>query len=338
MGLRVLHVTRQSDSSLRPQRPVGGLERAVCELARAQNSIGLDASIVCGDASDAALEADVIHAHDWYGEPFVRRAFRGGFRAIVATSHLPIRRGFTYRDTSHSWTEKLHMEAQLLDVALAIVAPSPFVAGFLEAEYGIDAGRIHVIPHGVDAVAFTPPRDNHQERSGVHLLVVGRVTAQKGVELLIRAIPHVARHAPGLRVTIVGDGDRVPACKALAQRLGVSNRTTFRPAVPSAELPSLYAGASLLIVPSLFEPFGLCGLEALACGCPVLALRPTGAVYLQPEELADSCSPSRMAHAILARLEATSACERARWRMRALAWPWRKSAAATNELYQRVLG
>ena len=89
--------------------------------------------------------------------------------------------------------------------------------------------------------------------------------------------------------------------RRLADRLDLTESVYFRPTVDTAALVEIYASADLLVMPSLFEPFGLVALEALACGCPVLALRPTGACFLQESELADSPSPSRLAAVIVVR-------------------------------------
>jgi len=323
-----------------PERaPAGGLERAVHELAKAQREIGLDASVVGSDRRDFPAGADILHAHDWYAQPFAQRYFDGGERGIVVTSHLPVRRGFTYRDTAHTWNEKLQMEARLFDLAAAIIAPSPFAAAFLSAEYGITSDRLHVIAHGVDARVFRPPAPSENLNATAHVVTAGRITAQKGVELFIRALPHVARHVAELRATIVGDGDSLPACERLAQRLGLAERITFRPAVAAEELAKLYGTATLFVMPSLFEPFGLAGLEALACGCPVLSIAPTGATYLSPGELAASCSPSRFARAIVTVLQSASKGDgyRAALRERALEWPWSRAAERSAELYAMVL-
>ncbi|HLY01983.1 MAG TPA: glycosyltransferase family 4 protein, partial [Candidatus Cybelea sp.] len=336
--LKVLHVTRDAHLPS-ADAPAGGLERAVHELVKAQRAVGIDASVVGPDVKGTLPEANVVHAHDWYAQPCAERYFRAGLRAIVVTSHLPVRRGFTYRDTGHAWNEKLQMEAQLFDLAAAIVAPSSFAASFLSTEYGMARDRLHVIAHGVDAGVFRPPAQGRSTNGAVHVITASRVTAQKGVELFLRTVPYVAAHISQFHATIVGDGDALPACKRLAERLGISERIAFRHAVPAKQLADIYASASLLVMPSLFEPFGLAGLEALACGCPVLAIRPTGADYLHSGELTDSCSPARLARAIVARLhdDSRDGASRESLRERALRWPWDRAARLSAELYAAVM-
>ena len=145
-----------------------------------------------------------------------------------------------------------------------------------------------VVPPGVDRRLFTPgePRDWRGS-----LLYAGRLTAAKGVDVAVRALAS----APAARLLIVGDGspEHVGELASLAASLGVADRVERRPAVPPAELASLYRDADAVLFPARWqEPFGLVPLEAMACGVPVVATGTGGsAEYLLPEENALVVAP-----------------------------------------------
>lgn len=131
--------------------------------------------------------------------------------------------------------------------------------------------RISVISMGVDmANTFMP--GGHLARCNEELLFVGRLTTQKGLELLIRAMPHVVKTRPGVTLTIVGRGPHEKTLQALSKALGLAQSIKFLGAIANEKLPELYRRATALVFPSLTdEGFGLVCVEALACECPVIA-------------------------------------------------------------------
>lgn len=102
------------------------------------------------------------------------------------------------------------------------------------------------------------------------ILFVGRVFIEKGVEYLLRAAALI-KNVP-FRVVVVGEGWDLDRCKVLAGDLGLGERVEFAGFLPRAEIDKYYARCRLLVIPSIWpEPFGMVGLEALACGKPVVA-------------------------------------------------------------------
>ena len=121
----------------------------------------------------------------------------------------------------------------------------------------------------VEADRFGPPPDD-ASRDG--LLFVGRLTAQKGVDVLLRALalpPLDGAAAPTL--TVVGDGPEAAPLRALADALGVAGRVRWLGALPPDALAPHYAAARALVVPSREEGLGLVAVEAQLCGTPVIA-------------------------------------------------------------------
>jgi len=100
------------------------------------------------------------------------------------------------------------------------------------------------------------------------LLFVGRLVSVKGVDVALRALSELD---PAYTLTICGDGDEREALEALAQRLGVDDRVTFEGWVDHDDIAEYARRASIQLVPSRYEPFGIVALEAIAAGCPVVA-------------------------------------------------------------------
>lgn len=142
---------------------------------------------------------------------------------------------------------------------------------------------MEVMPMGVDTALFHPAsRDERLRRelapNGPLVLFVGRLSEKKGVRYLLEAMPRVLEALPELTLLIVGEGEERGALEALARSLGIlGSRVIFCGGVPHASLPRFYATADVFVGPSVVagggdaEGFGLVFVEALACGCPVIA-------------------------------------------------------------------
>ena len=360
--MRIVHITAARRAG--QGSTFGGLERFFEEIIPAQRALGLEVGVleVAAEALSAAADAisrhdwigvseigcdllgtanaDIFHLHDWYGSIAFEHLYRRGCRALVVSSHLPLRRGFTYRDTGLGWQAKSIIENRCLQAAPVITAPSNYAKRFLIEEYGLSGDRLNVVPHGVDCSTFSPcggPFIAEPPR----LLAVGRLTEQKGFELLIRAFPLVLTTEPAARLTIVGDGGRRAALSRMIADLNLAGIVTILDAKSKPELARIFSDTTLLIIPSQFEPFGLVGLEAMACGCPVLAIAPTGASeYLESEELTNSYSIARLAQAICRRIQALRQQQgpRSLVRLRAREWSWERAASAYRDLYSGCIG
>ena len=159
-----------------------------------------------------------------------------------------------------------------------VIAPSAPVKEELVGQ-GVRMKACEVVPTGVDCRRFTPERYDKRflDRYGLGgrrvLLHVGRLSQEKRLDIVIRAILELSTKVPDLRLLVVGSGPATDHYKGLVAKLGVSDRVVFAGFLPDEELPVAYASCEALIISSTFETQGLVVLEALASGTPVIGIR-----------------------------------------------------------------
>ncbi len=180
--------------------------------------------------------------------------------------------------------------AERISAELTIAARADLQIVSTEAEgedlrllYGTEPERVAVVAPGIDIATFSP-MDRQTARSkigfeeGRIILFVGRLEPLKGVETILRSLALTVERYPGKVKLLVLGGDSLDGgqsekerLRALASHLKISDRVEFLGSVAHHELPYFYGAADLCLMPSYTESFGLVGLEAQACGCPVLA-------------------------------------------------------------------
>lgn len=134
---------------------------------------------------------------------------------------------------------------------------------------GYDVTKITVAPMGVDLYSTFTPGVESGERTG--LIFVGNLVEIKGVAFLIQAMAILEARYPELRLTVVGDGPDRQTLLELTERLQLQDSVRFLGSVPNTRLPDLLRAASVAVMPSLREGLGLVAIEAMGCGCAVVA-------------------------------------------------------------------
>jgi alpha-maltose-1-phosphate synthase len=222
-----------------------------------------------------AVDADVAHAHTWYADMaglWIRTLHR---IPLVVTLHSmePLRPWKADQLGSgyllSSWIEKTAVEA-----ADRVIAVSNKMRDDILAHFDVDASRVVVIHNGIDPDRFgrTPARD-HLERLGVktpYVLFVGRITDQKGIFHLIEA----AKSLPaGVQVVLCASAPDTPEIEdRLRRAVSVQpNVLWINEMVKHEVVVQLYSHAAVFCCPSVYEPFGIINLEAMACETPVVA-------------------------------------------------------------------
>lgn len=197
-----------------------------------------------------------------------RRLLPPGTRLLVREANTPSARLMqTYRPGLYRWAYR-----RLYPLADRVICNSAFMRADLADRFSVPGEKIAVIPNPVDRERIRlrlEGRGDPYEGGGVRLVSVGRLNRQKGYDLLLAAMHGAVNEAPGLRLTLVGDGEERGELEALVRRLGLGDSVAF---AGHRENPYPFmAYADLFVSSSRFEGSPNAVLEALACGTPVLA-------------------------------------------------------------------
>lgn len=240
-----------------------------------------DDMLAAGLALAGENDYDLIHGHDW----LVAHA------ASALSERLQIPYATTIHATEHGrhqgWVQdepQAHIHAVerfMAHRADAVIVCSYYMRGHVADIFDIDERRVAVIPNGVDPRDLQPVGDLDTLRAEFAapadrlVLLVGRLVYEKGFQLALDALPGVIERVGELagrkvRFLVAGSGTHESELRAQAQRLGLDEHGVFLGWIGDDALHSLYRIADLCVVPSIYEPFGIVALEAMACGCPCI--------------------------------------------------------------------
>jgi D-inositol-3-phosphate glycosyltransferase len=239
---------------------------------------------------------DLVHAHYWLSGAAGSAAGSLWAVPLVASFHtLELVKTRDLGGPTREAPARLLEERQAIAAADRILAPTPLEAQHLEVMYGARAGRVRVVPPGVDVGVFRPRvKEEAKARLGLGgkrvALFLGRIQSVKAPDVAIRTVAEAIRVGGGwtenLVLAVVG-GPSAPggmreleALVRLARALGIGDRVRFFAPQPHEELPTVYSAADVFLMPSRSESFGLAALEAQACGVPVVAAAVGGLRYV----------------------------------------------------------
>jgi glycosyltransferase involved in cell wall biosynthesis len=237
------------------------------------NHFLVEAAAACGDAN----QYDLIHVHDWLVTKAGVALKERWKTPLVTTIHATERgrhRGHTPGETSYQIDRTEWLSCY---EAWRVIACSQFMKRELQEYFELPADKVLVIPNGItlpdescgredDLAALRRQYAPDGERL---LLFVGRIVHEKGLHVLIRAIPRILADYPNTRLLVAGKNGS--SLWPLAYELNVDSAITFLDYVSNWERDCLYRIADVAIFPSLYEPFGIVALEAMAAGCNVIA-------------------------------------------------------------------
>ena len=250
------------------------------------NADMLAAGVELGDRFDF----DLVHGHDWLvagaGDHLARR-----FRCpLVVTIHA------TEYGRHQGWVDKhpqsyIHgVERWMANRADRVITCSHYMRGHVADVYGLEEDRISVIPNGIDPLDLQPVDDLDRLRARFAapderlIVLVGRLVYEKGFQLALEALPGLFERLGDVRFLVAGSGTHEQELRDQASELGLDPHGTFLGWIGDDVLHSLYRIADLCVVPSLYEPFGLVALEAMASGCPCIVADTGGLREIVPED------------------------------------------------------
>ena len=258
-----------------------GFAQAGPEQTPERFQMALQTLRVCASFAARPVEAEVVHCHTWYAHfgGFLTKMLYGIPLAITAHSLEPLRpwkreqlgRGAELA----AWIERTALEA-----ADAVVAVSLEMRADILRLFRIPAERVVVIHNGIDTQEYRREETRTRlDRFGIdpalpYVLFVGRISRQKGILHLIRAIPLVAA---GVQTVLCAGAPDTPEIateveQAVAELKAVRDRVIWiREMVDRPTAIELYSHAAVFCCPSIYEPFGIINLEAMACETPVVA-------------------------------------------------------------------
>lgn len=225
----------------------------------------------------AQVEPDVVHAqcHYMIGAAAIRVAEQRRIRT-VSTNHfmpenlepfLPFPQWILNRYSRYSWWAM----GRLMGRGAAVTTPTALAARAMAERAGLD--RVLPISNGIDAAAYEPaPGEVVERHASPTVLFVGRLAVEKHVEVLVRAVAHLARTRPDLDVhaEIVGDGEQRDAIDRVIAEEGVTDRVHRRGHVTDEELHRAYLRAYVFCQPGTAELQSLVSLEAMSASTPVV--------------------------------------------------------------------
>ena len=314
------------------------------------------------------VDADVVHAHTWYTHLAGLLAHLSYGIPLVLTVHsLEPLRPWKREQLAGGYDVSSWLERTALETADAVVAVSNETREDVLRLFDVPAERVHVIHNGIDAQFYRPdPSTAALERHGIdpsvpYVLFVGRITRQKGIVHLVRAIHHLD---PGIGVVLCAGQPDTPEIAAEMER-GVAAARAERPnvvwigeMVSREEARQLYSHAAVFCCPSVYEPFGIINLEAAACETPVVASAVGGIpevvvdgetgllvpVELRPDDPMSPVDPDRFErnlagaiNALMADAATREVMGRAARRRAVERFSWARIAEETVDLYRSLI-
>ncbi len=235
----------------------------------------------CTDFNTTNIDSDLVHCHTWYshfGGILAKKNY--GLPLVITVHSLEPLRPWKREQLAGGYEFSLWIEKTALEMADAIIAVSSATKHDIERLFNVDPARVHVIHNGIDLNQYrNVDSTDALKRYGIdpatpYLLFVGRITRQKGFQHLVRAIQFMDRD---FQIVLCAAAPDTPQL-AEEMRIAVERAEAQRPEiiwinemVDQQTACELYSHAAVFVCPSIYEPFGIINLEAMACETAVVA-------------------------------------------------------------------
>jgi glycogen synthase len=320
--------------------------------------------------SGKLLDVDIVHCHTWYTHlAGCVGKYLQGVPLVLTTHSLEPHRPWKAEQLGTAYHVSTWIERTAYQNADGVVAVSAAMRKDVHELYGVPLDRIRVIHNGIDLQEYRPTLNMATLREfGIdpdvpYVLFVGRITRQKGILHLVNAIPYLRADAQVVLCAGAPDTPEIAVEMAdaveCARTMSTHKIVWIRDMLPKEKAVHLYTHAAIFVCPSVYEPFGIINLEAMACETPVVAsavggipevvvdgetglLVPTNPVSAADVEPADPDQFSRaLAAAVNLLLEdpdlRQSMARKARARVEEH-FSWSSIARQTVEFYGRLIG
>lgn len=220
-------------------------------------------------------EIDLVHCHDWLTAYAARAVKHSCNVPLVATIHA------TEAGRNHG----LHNDEQryISDVewwltyeAWRVIVCSRYMEDEIRRVFQLPKDKLQVIPNGVDPAKFTVRnleagfRNNYAHAEEKIVFFVGRLVQEKGVQVLLEAVPKILHYHPKTKIVVAGKGPNEHYLRTRTRELGIEHSVYFTGYIDDETRNKLYRCADVAVFPSLYEPFGIVALEGMAARTPVV--------------------------------------------------------------------
>lgn len=292
---------------------------------------------------------DVVHAHDWlaaYAGKTIKHALA---IPLIATVHA----------TEYGRNNGLHNDLQryigncewwLTYEAWRVICCSHFMEDELRRVFQTPADKIRIVPNGIEPPRSSADPDDAAFRARFAqpdesvVFFLGRLVHEKGVHVLLDAVPRILERQPNTRFVIAGEGPLRSDLEALAHALGIASRVVFYGYADDDDRDRFLRTSQVAVFPSLYEPFGIVALEAMAAGTPVIVSRTGGFAEIVRHGTnglhAEPNNAESLANSVVALLVADGLAEKLRreaLREVRERYSWASIAAQTGVVYEDVL-
>jgi len=235
----------------------------------------------CIDFNTTNIDADLVHCHTWYthfGGILARLNY--GIPLIITVHSLEPLRPWKREQLAGGYDFTVSLEKTALEMADAVIAVSRETKADIDRLFSVTPERLHIIHNGIDLEEYRKVESTDAllncgiDPAKPYLLFVGRITRQKGIVHLVRAIQYMDR---GFQIVLCAGAPDTPAIADEMKR-AVENARAKRNdiiwidrMVNKSTIRELYSHAAVFCCPSIYEPFGIINLEAMACEAAVVA-------------------------------------------------------------------
>ena len=296
---------------------------------------------------------DLIHTHDWL-TGFAALALQQAWgRPLIATIHAT-EQGRNQGHLNHPLPQAIdRAERNLVHQAQRVIVCSHHMANEVQYFFQVSKDKLDIVPNGVclanlqngyNRAELASFRARYAAPDDQIVFSIARLVYEKGIHLLVQAAPQILQECPLARIIIAGKGPEAENLRRQAECLGVADRVNFIGFITDIERNLFFDIADCAIFPSLYEPFGIVALEAMALGCPLVVSDVGGfAEVVKHAETGIKIYPNNVDSTAWGIVHALTHPEwvqkhtiKARQAVETL-FNWPRIAAQTAEVYRRVL-